>query len=151
MSGLNPHVETIAPWVSAGIRRLVPMEELQEVFPKAFEEVAAKVTQAGGKVIGPAYARYFGMPTDAVDVEIGFGIERPVSVAGLHVSTNPEAQAAIGTHIGPYELLEKSYAEVMPWLAGQHLKLADSMLEFYESPPGTDPAQAITRMVFPLA
>jgi hypothetical protein len=39
----------------------------------------------------------------------------------------------------------------MPWLAQQHLKLADSMLEFYDSPPEVDPAQTVTRMVFPLA
>ena len=151
MSGLNPHLETIEPWVSAGIRRLVPMEHLQEAFPAAFEEVMAKVSDAGGRPVGPAYARYFGMPADAVDVEIGFGIDRPVTAGDLVVSENPAVQAAVGTHVGPYELLEKSYAEMMPWLAEQHLKLADSMLEFYDSPPDVDPAQTVTRMAFPLA
>jgi effector-binding domain-containing protein len=151
MSGLNPHVETIEPWVSAGIRQLVPVAALHEVFPTAFEQVVAKVSQAGGTVVGPAYARYFGMPTDSVDVEIGFGIDRPIAGTDLTVHENPAVQAAIGTHVGPYELLEKSYAEVMPWLAEQHLKLADSMLEFYDSPPEVDPSQAVTRMVFPLA
>jgi effector-binding domain-containing protein len=151
MSGLNPHVETIEPWVSAGIRQLVPVAALHEVFPAAFEQVVATVSQAGGTVVGPAYARYFGMPTDSVDVEIGFGIDRPIAGTDLTVHENPAVQAAIGTHVGPYELLEKSYAEVMPWLAEQHLKLADSMLEFYDSPPEVDPAQAVTRMVFPLA
>ncbi|HEY3339897.1 MAG TPA: GyrI-like domain-containing protein [Propionicimonas sp.] len=151
MSGLNPHLETIEPWVSAGIRRLVPMSTLQGAFPAAFEEVVTKVTEAGGKAVGPAYARYFGMPADAVDVEIGFGIDRPVAAGDLEVTENPAVEAAIGTHVGPYELLEKSYAEMMPWLAQQHLKLADSMLEFYDSPPDVDPAQTVTRMVFPLA
>ena len=151
MSGLNPHLETIEPWVSAGIRRLVPMETLHEVFPAAFTEVVAKVSEAGGQAVGPAYARYFGMPADTVDVEIGFGIDRPVPAGDLVVHENPAVQAAIGTHVGPYELLEKSYAEMMPWLAQQHLQLADSMLEFYDSPPDVDPAQTVTRMVFPLA
>jgi len=151
MSGVNPHLETVEPWVSAGIRQLVPMAALHEVFPAVFDEVAAKVSKAGGKVVGPAYARYFGMPEDAVDVEIGFGIDHPIAATELTVNENPAVQAAIGTHVGPYELLEKSYAEVMPWLAQQRLKLADSMLEFYDSPPEVDPAQAVTRMVFPLA
>ncbi len=151
MSGLNPHLETIEPWVSAGIRKVVPMAELQQVFPSTFEEVAAQVSAAGGRVIGPAYARYFGMPADTVDVEIGFGIDRPVAAASLAVNEHPATQAAIGTHVGPYELLEQSYGELMPWLAGQHLKLADSMLEFYDSPPEVDPAETVTRLVFPLA
>lgn len=151
MSGLNPHLETIEPWVSAGIRQVVPMSELHWVFPSVFQEVAAQVAAAGGKVTGPAYARYYGMPADTVDVEIGFGIDRPVAAANLAVSENPAVEAAIGTHIGPYELLEQSYNELMPWLAGQHLHLADSMLEFYDSPPEVDPAQTVTRLVFPLA
>jgi hypothetical protein len=29
----------------------------------------------------------------------------------------------------------------MPWLAQQHRKLADSMLELYDSPPDVDPAR----------
>ena len=151
MSGLNPRLETLEPWVSAGLREMVSMTELQEVFPAVFEQVATKVAKAGGRVIGPAYARYFGMPDDTVDVEIGFGIDRPVEVPDLVVSEHPKVQAAVATHVGPHELLEKSYAELMPWLAGQHLKLAESMLEFYDSPPEVDPAQAVTRMVFPLA
>ena len=151
MSGVNPHLETIEPWVSAGVRKLVPMTELREVLPSTFEEVATKATQAGGTVVGPAYARYFGMPDDSVDVEIGFGINQPIAGVDLVVTENPAVEAAVGTHIGPYELLEKSYAEVMPWLAQQHLKLADSMLELYDSPPDVDPAQTVTRMVFPLA
>jgi effector-binding domain-containing protein len=127
------------------------MAELQQAFPATFQEVAAKVSAAGGTVLGPAYARYFGMPADTVDVEIGFRIDRPLPVPDLAVNENPAVQAAVGTHVGPYELLEKSYAEVMPWLAQQHLKLADSMLEFYDSPPEVDPAQTVTRVVFPLA
>lgn len=151
MSTLNPHLTTIEPWTSAGLRQAVPMTNLQGVFPAAFQQVAAEVSKAGGALTGPAYARYFGMPTDTVDVEIGFGIDHRVDAPTLVVSENPAVQAAVGTHVGSYELLEKSYAEMMPWLADQHLELSDSMLEFYDSPPETDPDEAVTRLVFPLA
>jgi effector-binding domain-containing protein len=151
MPEVNPHLETIEPWVSAGVRRVVPMSELHAAFEPAFQAVAASVTAAGGQVTGPAYAEYFGMPADTVDVEIGFRIDRPVTAPELVVSEHPQVQAAVGTHIGPYELVEQSYSELMPWLAGQHLQLADSMLEFYDSPPDVEPARTVTRMVFPLA
>ena len=147
---VNPHLDTIPPWVSAGVRRTVPMNELGSAFSEAYQQVAGAVAAAGAQLVGPAYGCYFGMPTDVVDVEIGFGIDREVPVPGLNVATQPECRAVVGTHVGPYEELSRSYGELMPWLEGQDLKLADHMWEFYDSPPETDPADTVTRIVFPL-
>lgn len=148
---VDPHLGTIEKWVSAGIRQVASMTELHEVFPAAYQEVAAAVTAAGAHLIGPAYACYFGPPTDVVDVEIGFGIDQMADVSGVTVTSHPAAEAAIGTHVGPYEGLAGSYAEFTPWLESQQCELRDHMFEFYDSPPDTDPSQTVTRLVFPLA
>ena len=150
MGDVNPHLDTIGPWISAGIRRTVPMAEMSTAFSAAFGQVAAAVGAAGAQLVGPAYGCYFGMPSDVVDVEIGFGIDREVILPGINVTAQPATQAVVGTHVGPYEELSQSYAELMPWLEGQHLELTDQMWEFYDSPPETDPADTVTRMVFPL-
>lgn len=151
MSRLNPQVTTIEGWTSAGIRQVVTMAELKDVFPAAFQKVATEVAMAGGKLTGPAYARYFGMPTETVDLEIGFGVEPALEAPSLVVTDNPAMQAVVGTHYGPYDQLESSYGELMQWLAGQNLALADWMLEFYDSTPETPAEETITRLVFPLA
>ena len=147
---VNPRIETIDAWLAAGIRQIVPMHELSRVFPEVFQEVAGAVTAAGGQVFGPAYACYFGMPTDVVDVEIGFGIDREVELSGMTVTAWPSTEAAVGTHVGPYDDLAQSYEEIGAWMAQQNLGLTDYLWEFYDSPPEVDPAEAITRMVFPL-
>ena len=150
MAGVNPHLETLEPWISAGVRHVVSMAELNDVFPADFQRVDQAVHAAGGKLLGPAYARYYGMPTETLDVEIGFGIDKPMDVPGLTVAEQPATRAVVGTHVGSYDQLPESYDELMTWLQGQDLELADSMWEFYDSPPDTDPAQTVTRIVFPL-
>lgn len=126
------------------------MAELPDAFGEAFGEVAEAVGRSGAAVIGPAYACYFGMPAETVDVEIGFGIDRVVDVPELAVSEHPATRAAVATHIGPYDQLAGAYGEFMPWLAEQKLTLAGHMFEFYDSDPQVDPAATVTRMVFPI-
>lgn len=147
---VNPRIETIDAWLAAGIREIVPMHELSRVFPEAFQKVAQAVAAAGGQLTGPAYACYFGAPTDVVDVEIGFGIDRRLQLIGMTVTAWPATRAIVGTHVGPYDELPQSYEEIMAWLGPQELELTDYMWEFYDSPPETDQAETITRVVFPL-
>lgn len=151
MTGVDPHIENLGAWVSLGVRRSVPREQLHELFEPTYQEVAAAATKAGAIVVGPAYAEYFGMPTDTVDVEIGFGVDHAVDVEGMVATGHPAVRAVVGTHVGPYDKLEESYAELMPWLEMEGMELTDSMLELYDSPPETDPESSVTRLVFPLA
>ena len=151
MPGVDPHIENLGAWVSLGVRQSVPMAQLHALFEPTYAAVAAAASQAGARVVGPAYAEYFGMPSDTVDVEIGFGIDHPVEVGGMVAAQRPAVRAVVGTHVGPYDTLEESYAELMPWLEMEGVELGESMLELYDSPPETDPASTVTRLVFPLA
>lgn len=151
MPGVDPHIEELGAWVSLGVRQSVPRTRLHDLFGPTYETVATAATRAGAQVVGPAYAEYFGMPTDTVDVEIGFGVDRAVEVEGMVVARRPAVRAVVGTHVGPYDKLEESYAELLPWLELEGVELGESMLEFYASPPGTDPASTVTRLVFPLS
>lgn len=147
---VNPRIETIDAWIGAGIRQTVPMNELGRVFPEVYQKVAGAVMAAGGQLRGPAYACYFGMPTDVVDVEIGFSIDRELDLDGMTVTSWPPTQAVVGTHLGPYDRLAESYEEIGAWMEQQDIALTDFMWEFYDSPPDVDQTKAVTRMVFPL-
>lgn len=149
MPDVNWHVTTLDPWVSAGIRQVVPMKDISQAFPKAFGDVAAAAAQAGVELVGPAYARYFGMPDEVVDVEIGFGIPEEAELPGLVVTEHPAIPAVLGTHVGPYDGLKLSYDTLPAWLAENPAELSQSMFEFYDSEP--DAENPITRLVFPLA
>ncbi|MFT4110989.1 GyrI-like domain-containing protein [Propionicimonas sp.] len=147
--GVHPHIESLDAWTGAGVRRVLPMSGLADAFGPTYERVSAAVEAAGARIVGPVYAEYFGMPSDVVDVEIGLGIDTEVEVAGLQVRTHPATRAVVATHVGPYERLSESYRELMPWLEMEEFELSDSMIEFYDSAPGTDPEHLVTRLVFP--
>lgn len=151
MPGVDPHIEHIGAWVSAGVRQSVPRAELSDLFAPTYERVATAVNAAGAQVAGPAYAEYFGMPTDVVDVEIGFGIATVAEIDGLVVKEHPRTRAVVGTHVGPYEQLPEVYGELMPWLELEEVELGDSMFELYLSEPDEEPARTVTKLVFPLA
>lgn len=151
MAGTDPHFENLDAWVSAGIRQTVPMAGLPAAFGSTYEKVAAAVAEAGGRVVGPAYGEYFGVPTDVVDVEIGFGIDRALDVPGVSIVERPVTRAVVATHVVPYETLQDSYAELMPWLELEQAELGESMFEWYLTGPETDPSAMVTKLVFPLA
>lgn len=151
MTGVDPHIENLDAWVSAGVRQTVPMATLSDVFGPTYERVAEAVGAAGATIAGPAYAEYFGMPTDTVDVEIGFGIDKVAEIDGLVVKERPATRAVVATHVGPYDQLEQAYAELMPWLEMEEHELAESMFELYLSGPEEEPATTVTKLVFPLA
>lgn len=151
MPGVDPHLEDLDAWVSAGIRQVVPMAELAGLFGPVYDQVSAAITGAGAALVGPAYAEYFGMPEDSVDVEIGFGIAELVAIEGLNVRERPALTAVVGTHLGGYDKLDESYAELMPWLEDQDVELGDSMFEWYLSEPDEAPENTVTKLIFPLA
>ncbi len=150
MSELNPHLEVTPEWTRAGLRQQIPIEDLAESFGPVFSRVSELISTEGTDIIGPAYACYFGMPAEVVDVEIGFGVDQPFPSAELSVTSVPLGEAVVATHYGPYTELETSYQELMPWLESQILELDDHMYEFYDTMPDA-PEGAITRLVFPLA
>jgi effector-binding domain-containing protein len=151
MTGVEPHIEHVGAWVSAGIRKTVPRAELSDVFGPTYEEVSSALAAAGVAMAGPAYAEYFGMPTDTVDVEIGFGITKASEIEGLVVTEHPATRAVVGTHVGSYDQLPEAYGELMPWLEMEEHELAPSMFELYLSEPDEEPARTVTKLVFPLA
>ncbi|PFG17418.1 effector-binding domain-containing protein [Propionicimonas paludicola] len=151
MAGVDPHFEELDAWVSAGVRQVVPIAELAGLFTPVYDQVSAAITQAGAVMVGPAYAEYFAMPEDTVDVEIGFGIAEPTAIDGLNVRQRPATTAVVGTHFGGYDSLDESYAELMPWLESQDVALGDSMFEWYLSEPDEAPENTVTKLVFPLA
>lgn len=150
MPDLNPHIEVIPEWIRAGIRVQVPVAELPSVFGPTFTRVAEAITSAGSDIIGPAYACYFGDPSEVIDVEIGFGIDAFMSSDQVQITTAPATDAVVATHIGTPEQLAASYELLVPWIVSSGVDIANYMYEFYDTMDEANPSQATTRMVFPL-
>lgn len=142
----------VPPETVARVRRRVPVQEMSEFFGHAFEQVMSAVPEAGGRVSGPPFGWYHGMPTDTVDVSAGFPVAGDVHVpdGGVVVEERPGGRAAVAVHVGPYDTLQDTYGQVMAWIAGRSLEPREDMWEEYLSEPAGDPATWRTRVVVPV-
>ncbi len=147
-------VATIEPQAAAGIRAEVPMADLRGVFDRGFPAVMQAAAAQGVALAGPPFGFYPRMPSDTVEVVVGFPVAAPISANGeVQPFVLPGGRAVTATHVGPYENLEKTYTELIAWTTAEGLTLADSMWESYLSDPDAepDPSTWRTLIVWPLA
>jgi effector-binding domain-containing protein len=129
------------------------MTELRDVFDRGFPTVVQAVQAQGVAIVGPPFGFYPRMPADTVEVVVGFPVASPITADGeVEPFELPGGRAATGTHVGPYEALEKTYEELVAWATAEDLTLAGGMWESYLSDPGAepDPGTWRTLIVWPL-
>jgi AraC family transcriptional regulator len=146
-------VTTVEPQPAAVVRAEVPMEQIRSVFDSGFGEVV-RVTRAQGVAItGAPFAFYPRLPTDTVEVVVGFPVATPVAPDGdVTPFELPGGPVVTGLHVGPYERLAESYQALRDWAAAEGLSLATHMWEAYLTDPAAEPdSQAWeTAMTWPL-
>lgn len=138
----------------ATMRRVLPTAELPGFFAEAFHAVATAVEEGGGRIAGPPFGLYHGMPTETVDVTAGFPIEGWRGDGGgdeVTVQTRAGGRAVVTVHVGPYDTMAETYDALRRWCAGQGVALGNGMWEEYPSDPTTDPSTWRTRIVWPAA
>ena len=129
------------------------VDNMPAFFGKAFHKVMVAVEKAGVTIVGPPFGYYPEMPTDKVALEAGFPTSGAVDDGDVHTLILPAGQAVEALHVGPYETLKQTYAELFAWTSSQDLELGKAMWEYYLTDPNTnpDPATWETRIVWPLA
>lgn len=132
--------------LTAGVRETVPMDQLTAFFSRAFAETMAVVTAQGTRPVGPPFGKYHGEPGATVDVEAGFPVASPITATG-HVTPGvlPGGRVVEATHVGPYDTMERTYAEVERFITAARLTPCDIMWESYLSDPHDEPDPATWR------
>ncbi len=142
----SPQVVEIEPQEAVTVRGDVPVADLTEFFSHAFGEAATAASIAGVDIVGPPFALYPEMPTTTVAVEAGFPVSAPVGTNGdAHRTVLPGGRVVQAVHVGPYDSLEQSYAELQSWMVDHGLRPADAMWECYLTDPESEPDPATWR------
>lgn len=124
---------------TAGVRRTVPMDALTDFFAEAFTEAMRVLEVQGIPPVGPPFGRYYGMPGSTVDVEAGFPVAVPIAPSGEVVPGRlPEGRVVEAEHVGPYDTLEETYAEMQRFMADEGLTGGEVMWESYLNGPATE-------------
>lgn len=138
---------------TAGVRERVPMSELTAFFSRAFQDTMAALQAQGAQPIGPPFGKYYGSPTDVVDVEAGFPVAAPIAPAGsVTPGTLPAGKTVEAVHVGPYDTMTTTYAELERYFRDAGLTPGTVMWESYLSDPEAepDPATWRTRICWPV-
>jgi effector-binding domain-containing protein len=154
MAEIAPELIELDPQEAVAVRGDVPIGELTDFFGHAFQDAAQAVAAAGAQIVGPPFGFYPEMPKETVAVEAGFPVSDRLEPHGkAHRFVLPGGRAVQATHVGPYDTLEQTYAELESWMKARGLEPAAGMWESYLSDPETepDPATWRTRIICPVA
>ncbi|SFN54614.1 GyrI-like domain-containing protein [Mycetocola miduiensis] len=138
---------------TAGVRKRVPMSELTGFFSRAFQDTMAALQAQGVHPTGPPFGKYYGMPTETVDVEAGFPVSATITAAGDVVPGSlPGGRCVEAVHVGPYDTMERTYAEIGRHFVDAGLTPGAVMWESYLSDPEVepDPSAWRTRICWPV-
>ncbi len=143
---------------TAVLRERVPMGELPDFFQRAFHATMAAMQAQGVHPVGPPIGKYYGMPTDTVDVEAGFPASAAIADSdgvtdGVTAGTLPGGRVVEAVHVGPFDTMQQTYDELRAWVGSQGLVPSDVMWETYLSDPEKepDPATWRTQISWPVA
>jgi AraC family transcriptional regulator len=152
---MDVKIEHLEPLHVAFVRHVGPYHEVG----KAWETLCTQLGREG--LIGPD-SRFVGVCYDDPEVTAPEKIRYDACVtvdesfeprAQVGVQTLPGGAFAVVTHVGPYERLNQTYAELFGrWLphAGRELR-SEPSLEFYlNDPESTDPEELLTDIYAPL-
>jgi effector-binding domain-containing protein len=152
MTMVDPQIVELPSETVAVVRSVVPMDALKAFFGEAYGRIAGAVPAAGGRLAGPPFAWYHGMPGDTVDVSAGFVVAGDVHEpdGGVHVVERPGGRALVAVHEGSYDGLGGTWAELASAAVARGWQGRDDFWEEYLTEPTGDDSALRTRLVLPL-
>ncbi|WP_233265439.1 GyrI-like domain-containing protein [Leifsonia sp. AG29] len=98
---------------TAVVRAQIRMDELPAFFSRALHDSMTVLQSQGAHPAGPPFGKYYGMPTDVVEVEAGYPTSSAIQPAGDVVpGTLPGGRVVEALHVGSYDTLQEAYADV---------------------------------------
>lgn len=144
-SGSGPVTEllTLEEVNTAFIRRKVKMADLSKELATMLPAVMNHLQRQSVDPLGAPYTRYWSMPAEEVDIEVGFPVPRPLPVTDtIKAGKLPGGRVVSTWHVGPYHTLGESYQRAMAWMGENGLRGRGAPWEVYWTDPGLEPDSA---------
>jgi effector-binding domain-containing protein len=147
-------IRTLIPQPVMSIRGWTTVADLSKAIGERLPAVWRYVREGGGMIAGPPFTRYHSIERERVDLEAGLPVRSALPAKGeIRPGELPGGDAAVATHVGPYEGLPATGAALAKWVEGRGRIAAGPSWELYVTDPGMDPNPATwrTEIVKPLA
>ena len=134
------------------IRTRTPVGNLPQELGKAYGAIIQYLNEIGEQPSGPAFAAYYNMDMENLDVEMGFPVAKPLAGEGeIKAGEIPAGKQVSYVHKGPYNQIEPVYTAMMRWIEDNGQTPTGVSYEFYyNSPLEVAESELLTKVVFPL-
>ena len=133
------------------IRFRAPVGELQKHFGEVYGAIVGYLAERGDEPVGPAFAIYYNMDMDDLDIEAGFVVPQPVpGRANIAACEIPEGMFAVCHYVGPYNGVSAAYEQLTKFVADQGYMPTGPAYEWYFDGPETPPEKTRTDAAFPV-
>lgn len=134
------------------IRARTSVSKLPEELGRAYGAILQYLGEIGETTEGPAFAGYFNMDMEDLDVEMGFLVPKPIKGKGeIQAGSIPAGKQVSCLFKGPYAEMEPVYNAMSVWIAENSLVPTGVSYElYYNSPMDVSESELLTQIIFPL-
>lgn len=134
------------------IRKRTSVGSLPQELGMAYGAIMQYLSEIGETTEGPAFAAYYNMDMEDLDVEMGFLVPKPIEGKGeIQASSIPAGKQVSYLYKGPYTEMEPVYNALIAWVAEKELVPTGVSYEFYyNSPMDVPESELLTKIIFPL-
>ncbi|HWQ77944.1 MAG TPA: GyrI-like domain-containing protein [Anaerovoracaceae bacterium] len=134
------------------MRTRTPVGNLPQELGKAYGAIIQYIGEIGEKTEGPAFAAYYSMDMEDLDVEMGFLVPKPIPGNDeIQANVIPAGKQAVYLYKGPYAEMEPAYRAMMAWLdENSYVPTGVSYEFYYNSPEEVPESELLTKIIFPL-
>lgn len=137
---------------AVAIRTRTPVANIAQVMGETFGKVYQYIMEIGGQPGEAAYAAYYNMDMNDLDVDIGFLVATPLPGQGeIDAAEIPGGKQVSCMFKGPYSQMEPVYKAMTDWMMQNTYVPTGIAYELYYNDPSQVPeSELLTKIVFPL-
>ncbi|HBT15317.1 MAG TPA: AraC family transcriptional regulator [Firmicutes bacterium] len=134
------------------MRTVTAVTNLPQELGKAYHAIIDYLQQNGTQPSGPAFAAYYNMDMENLDVEMGFPVVKKIPGQGeIKSSVIPGGKQVSCLYKGPYQECGPVYEAMTKWVQEKGQTLTGVAYEFYYNSPQEVPeSELLTKIMFPL-
>jgi effector-binding domain-containing protein len=134
------------------MRATTSVANLPHILGKAYGAIINYLNEIGEKPVEAAFAAYYNMDMENLDVEMGFPVARQIAGKGdIKAGEIPAGKRVSCLYKGPYSGVEPVYEAMMQWINENGYTPSGIAYEFYYNAPDEVPEnELLTKIVFPL-
>ncbi len=134
------------------IRFRSAVQDLPAHFERVYGSIMQYLGALGEEHTGAAFAAYYNMDMQSLDVEAGFPVARPLPGKGdIRATEIPAGMFAVCHYTGPYDQVGPAYEQLMQFIKEKGYTVSGAAYEWYlNGPCDVSPQDLKTDIVLPV-